>query len=112
MAKRKVKAVAETGDIDLSSPPSMRQDADAGAARAAAYFQQEHARANARRAAHNASPHRVLSADERAEIAALNREYVSPTRRVRAHGVRGWPAAAPLSRSGTASEQDRAPCGR
>ena len=104
MAKPKVKAVAETDDIDLSSPPSNMQDTQAGAARAAHFLREEQARTDARRAARNPPPPRVLTDEERAQVAAENAGYVSLMMRVPAHGVRGWPAGAPVRRGSSASK--------
>ena len=109
MAKRKVAAIAETGDIDLSSPLSVAHDVQIGKAREARFLRDERDRADARRAARDASPRRVLTAEELAEIAGQNRAYVSLMHRVPAHGVRGWSAAAPVSREASADKPGPSP---
>ncbi len=110
MAKPKVKAVAETGDIDLSSPLSVVNDVEIGRAREARFLRDERDRVEARRAGRDPLPRRVLTAEERAEIAAMNREYVSPTRRVPAHGVRGWSASAPVANGALPSKPGSSAC--
>jgi hypothetical protein len=64
----------------------------------------ERERIAANRAQGDASPRKVLTAEERAEIAAANAGYVSLMTRVPAHGRPGWSALAPVSRRPSADE--------
>jgi hypothetical protein len=102
MPKRKVKPEA----AKIEGPPllSVMLDAKAGEARAASFFKEELDRAEARRAALHASPAKVLTAEERAEIAEQNASHISIMQRIPAHGVRAWSALAPVSRGSSADD--------